>query len=868
AAERLRQGSGLRIGVVNARFVKPLDVATVLKAVEECGFVLTVEEGCLMGGFGSAVLEAANDAGVATAHVRRLGLPDRFILHAERDEQLAEVGLDVAGITRAALDLARLVQAEVPLDRAQGRALVEPLGELRHDRRHDRAQPDVEPEVAGPDPGDAEPEPAAVLDPDHPRLELHRCPEEPEPDVAHRHRAVVVDEPARDVLHRQAEGAAGVDPRPRLAAEFQADVRVGPGVDHQMIVVGLAGRQADRGIDVARADRVDRGPRLLPGLRQRGTELVVERQSLGVQVQVHLERVAGPLEPLDPAAAGDDGHPVAAAHVGEDPRVGVHLEVAGQVLDGVRQPGPLDRAPLVEVEVGVERDPALGRVAGAPGREPLDPRAAPDRPRRLELIDHRADVGGDGVEQRLVDRQRPPLELEQDVRLGAGVVDRAPGVERLVAQQRPEIDLDLLLLEGQPALDVVDRVLEVAVGHRDVAAIDRPAEPDRPPLRGADHVHGRADPPAGLEVGPELGELGRGPGAQPLVELQVDDVELEVERHPRGVAERQAPLGDADGRRAVVALGALDGDPAVADRDAGRQLVDREGELAAVPDARPEPRRGLVMDRRAGLGVVDELAEPEVDLAPAQADLVASRPDLDREPPAERLRDRQAGHVPPERDPAGGAVDRPAQGEPLEGVALGRALEPEPTVSGRLDPDHRAAEDRGGGPGVPVAELDGPVLDQDRGRRLDRRAGPRVGQQALEVPGPVLAAAEPERRLRDHHLAGHELPPEHRARAVPDVQPGDLQRHEGRAVDHLPQGDLRQVDLAHERPDPGLAQLQPRPRQVARPLGLDQPGQRGAVGHVGVGEPEPPGQARQHQDHAPEHGLPHPGSETSEPHRP
>ncbi len=109
AAERLRQQYGLRIGVVNARFVKPLDKPTVLKAIEECGFVLTVEEGCLMGGFGSAVLEAANDAGLSTAHVRRLGLPDRFILHAERDEQFAEVGLDVDGITQAALDLARAV---------------------------------------------------------------------------------------------------------------------------------------------------------------------------------------------------------------------------------------------------------------------------------------------------------------------------------------------------------------------------------------------------------------------------------------------------------------------------------------------------------------------------------------------------------------------------------------------------------------------------------------------------------------------------------------------------------------------------------------------------------------------------------------
>ena len=109
AAERLRERHGLRVGVINARFAKPLDKATTLKAIEECGFVLTVEEGCLMGGFGSAVLEAANDAGLPTQHIRRLGLPDKFVLHAERDEQLAEVGLDVDGLTKSALDLARAV---------------------------------------------------------------------------------------------------------------------------------------------------------------------------------------------------------------------------------------------------------------------------------------------------------------------------------------------------------------------------------------------------------------------------------------------------------------------------------------------------------------------------------------------------------------------------------------------------------------------------------------------------------------------------------------------------------------------------------------------------------------------------------------
>ena len=107
AAEQLRERYGLRVGVVNARFIKPLDRATICKAIEEAAFVLTVEEGCLMGGFGSAVLETASDAGLSAAHVRRLGLPDRFVFHAERDEQLAEVGLDVEGIIAAAAELAR-----------------------------------------------------------------------------------------------------------------------------------------------------------------------------------------------------------------------------------------------------------------------------------------------------------------------------------------------------------------------------------------------------------------------------------------------------------------------------------------------------------------------------------------------------------------------------------------------------------------------------------------------------------------------------------------------------------------------------------------------------------------------------------------
>jgi 1-deoxy-D-xylulose-5-phosphate synthase len=100
AAARLRE-EGVHVGVVNARFAKPLDRTTLLKAVEELPLVVTVEEGTLEGGFGSALLEAANAAGLDARHVVRLGLPDRFVEHAERGELLAALGLDADGIAAA-----------------------------------------------------------------------------------------------------------------------------------------------------------------------------------------------------------------------------------------------------------------------------------------------------------------------------------------------------------------------------------------------------------------------------------------------------------------------------------------------------------------------------------------------------------------------------------------------------------------------------------------------------------------------------------------------------------------------------------------------------------------------------------------------
>jgi 1-deoxy-D-xylulose-5-phosphate synthase len=97
AAKQLRE-DGIHMGVISARFVKPLDRETILRAVEQLPLVVTVEEGTLEGGFGSAVLEAANAAGLDTRNVVRRGVPDRFVEHGDRAELLADLGLDARGL--------------------------------------------------------------------------------------------------------------------------------------------------------------------------------------------------------------------------------------------------------------------------------------------------------------------------------------------------------------------------------------------------------------------------------------------------------------------------------------------------------------------------------------------------------------------------------------------------------------------------------------------------------------------------------------------------------------------------------------------------------------------------------------------------
>ena len=79
------------------RFVKPLDEDLLHEVFNKFSKVVTVEDGCLQGGLGSAVLEFMADQGY-TSKVVRLGIPDKIIEHGEQSELWAECGYDAAGI--------------------------------------------------------------------------------------------------------------------------------------------------------------------------------------------------------------------------------------------------------------------------------------------------------------------------------------------------------------------------------------------------------------------------------------------------------------------------------------------------------------------------------------------------------------------------------------------------------------------------------------------------------------------------------------------------------------------------------------------------------------------------------------------------
>ncbi len=106
SASQLLEEVGINSCVINARFIKPIDVGLIGSLAQEIKCVLTVEENTINGGFGSAVLEHLSELNINGLKIKRLGLPDRFIEHGPQKLLRKMVGLDAEGIAREALTLA------------------------------------------------------------------------------------------------------------------------------------------------------------------------------------------------------------------------------------------------------------------------------------------------------------------------------------------------------------------------------------------------------------------------------------------------------------------------------------------------------------------------------------------------------------------------------------------------------------------------------------------------------------------------------------------------------------------------------------------------------------------------------------------
>ncbi len=119
----LQAAQSLNATVVNMRWAKPLDTELLLQIASSHEALVTVEEGALMGGAGSAVLEALQDAGI-TLPVLRLGVPDVFTEHGDPVKILSQLGLDAAGIEHSVRQrFAPIIAAEV-INAAKGLKLV------------------------------------------------------------------------------------------------------------------------------------------------------------------------------------------------------------------------------------------------------------------------------------------------------------------------------------------------------------------------------------------------------------------------------------------------------------------------------------------------------------------------------------------------------------------------------------------------------------------------------------------------------------------------------------------------------------------------------------------------------------------------
>jgi 1-deoxy-D-xylulose-5-phosphate synthase len=107
-AAAILEKEGINVKIVNARFIKPLDEKILAEILDANIPILTIEEAILQGGFGSAVLEYANEHRYLSANIERMGIPDQFIEHGSVDKLLDEIGLTTESAVEKIKKLAKL----------------------------------------------------------------------------------------------------------------------------------------------------------------------------------------------------------------------------------------------------------------------------------------------------------------------------------------------------------------------------------------------------------------------------------------------------------------------------------------------------------------------------------------------------------------------------------------------------------------------------------------------------------------------------------------------------------------------------------------------------------------------------------------
>ncbi len=103
AAENLRS-HGFNASVINARFVKPLDISLLLDIANQVPAIVTVEENVLNGGLGASVVQLLQNQGLSNVKIKQLGIPDEFVAHGEQNLLRSIYHMDARGITDVCLD--------------------------------------------------------------------------------------------------------------------------------------------------------------------------------------------------------------------------------------------------------------------------------------------------------------------------------------------------------------------------------------------------------------------------------------------------------------------------------------------------------------------------------------------------------------------------------------------------------------------------------------------------------------------------------------------------------------------------------------------------------------------------------------------